>query len=252
MDLGRNWPYKGQLIPRDSKQLTLSKTLMHLTIKVMDRKAWQVAVHGVSKSWRQLSNWTDWLTHPNLVSNCYCLDPYPIPPPFCLSIPQGGGQVLETWPTVFPFCLAKKWSHSFLFHNSVSVFLFSLSAQRANILATNWNVCVCLVSQSCPIFVTQGLQPTRLLCPWNSPSKKTGSLKVVRAESIQPCLLLRSLLGCSPQAPLSMEFSRQELDCASVPSSGAFPAQGSNPHPLCLPALAGRFFTPWATWEASC
>ena len=29
---------------------------------VMDREAWHAAVHKVSKSWTQLSNWTDWLT----------------------------------------------------------------------------------------------------------------------------------------------------------------------------------------------
>ena len=40
--------------------------------------------------------------------------------------------------------------------------------------------------------------------------REDNSLKVVPAESIQPCLLLRSLMGCSPQAPLSMGFSRQE------------------------------------------
>ena len=27
---------------------------------VMDREAWHAAVHGVSKSWTRLSNWTDW------------------------------------------------------------------------------------------------------------------------------------------------------------------------------------------------
>ena len=31
-----------------------------------------------------------------------------------------------------------------------------------------------LVAQSCPIFQPHGLQPTRLLCPWNSPGKNTG------------------------------------------------------------------------------
>ena len=25
----------------------------------MDREAWRAAVHGVAKSWRQLSDWTD-------------------------------------------------------------------------------------------------------------------------------------------------------------------------------------------------
>ena len=26
---------------------------------VMDREAWHAAIHGVAKSWRQLSDWTD-------------------------------------------------------------------------------------------------------------------------------------------------------------------------------------------------
>ena len=29
---------------------------------VMDREAWRAAIHGVSKRWTWLSNWTDWLT----------------------------------------------------------------------------------------------------------------------------------------------------------------------------------------------
>ena len=29
---------------------------------VMDREAWHAVVHGVTKNWTQLSNWTDWLT----------------------------------------------------------------------------------------------------------------------------------------------------------------------------------------------
>ena len=47
-------------------------------------------------------------------------------------------QVLRFSPTVFPFCLAKKWSHSFLLHNSVPIFLFGSGAQRAKILAFNF------------------------------------------------------------------------------------------------------------------
>ena len=38
-----------------------------------------------------------------------------------------------------------------------------------------------------------------------------------------------------------------------MPSSrGIFPTQGSNPHHFTSPALAGRFFTTSATWEALC
>ena len=54
------------------------------------------------------------------------------------------------------------------------------------------------------------LQPTRLLCPWDSPSNNTG-------------------VGCYALV------------------QGIFPTQGSNPPSL--PALAGSFFTTSATWE---
>ena len=44
----------------------------------------------------------------------------------------------------------------------------------------------------------------------------------------QVCLTLCILMNCSPQAPLSMGFSRQEyLDCHFL-LQGIFPAQGSN------------------------
>ena len=35
-------------------------------------------------------------------------------------------------------------------------------------------ICVCSFAQSCPTLLSHGLQPTRLLCPWNSPGKNTG------------------------------------------------------------------------------
>ena len=54
---------------------------------------------------------------------------------------------------------------------------------------------------------------------------------------------------CSPQAPLSMEFSRQEywseLPC---PSPGDLPNPGIEPPSLRSPALAGGFFTTSTTW----
>ena len=42
----------------DSMDMSLNK----LQVLVMDRKAWNAAVHGVAKRQTRLSNWTDWLT----------------------------------------------------------------------------------------------------------------------------------------------------------------------------------------------
>ena len=54
------------------------------------------------------------------------------------------------------------------------------------------------------------------------------------------------------QAPLPMGFPQQEywsgLPC---PSPGDLPDPGIKPMSLTSPALAGRFFTTTATWEAS-
>ena len=53
------------------------------------------------------------------------------------------------------------------------------------------------------------------------------------------------------QAPLSMEFSRQEY-WSQLPfsSPGDLPNPETEPASLTSPALAGRLFTTGATWEA--
>ena len=63
--------------------------------------------------------------------------------------------------------------------------------------------------------------------------------------------LYATLLAIACQASLCMGFSRQEywsgLPC---PFPGDFPEPGIEPMYLTSPALAGRFFTTSATWEA--
>ena len=53
------------------------------------------------------------------------------------------------------------------------------------------------------------------------------------------------------QAPLSMEFSRQEYwNGLPFPPPGDLPNPGTEPSSLLSPALAGGFFTASDTWEA--
>ena len=72
------------------------------------------------------------------------------------------------------------------------------------------------------------------------------------AKLLQSYLTLCDPVDCSPQAPLSMGFSRQEywsgLPC---PPQGDLPFLRSKPTSLMSPELAGGFFTTGsATWEA--
>ena len=63
--------------------------------------------------------------------------------------------------------------------------------------------------------------------------------------------LLETPRTVARQAPLSMRFYRQEYQ-SGLPfaSPGDLPTPGIKPSSLVSPALAGRFFTSSATWEA--
>ena len=79
-------------------------------------------------------------------------------------------------------------------------------------------VCVCAHEHAVTLVVADSLKhygvwPTRLLCPWDSPGENTR-------------------VGCHALL------------------QGIFPTQGLNSHLLCLPALAGGFFTNSTIWEA--
>ena len=61
----------------------------------------------------------------------------------------------------------------------------------------------------------------------------------------QSCLTLSDPMDCSRQAPLSMEFSRQEYwGGLPFPPSGDLPNPGIEPESL-ESTLAGRVFTTW-------
>ena len=73
----------------------------------------------------------------------------------------------------------------------------------------------------------------------------------VHTKLLQSCLTLCNLMDCSPQAPLSMGFSRQEYwSGVPCPPPGELPDPGMETASLTSPELAGRFFTTSATWEA--
>ena len=63
--------------------------------------------------------------------------------------------------------------------------------------------------------------------------------------------LFAMLWTVTPQAPLSMRFSRQGYWSGVLyPPPGDLPDPGIEPASLMSPALAGRFFTTSATWES--
>ena len=74
---------------------------------------------------------------------------------------------------------------------------------------------------------------------------------VCTLSHLSPVRLFANPWSVARQAPLSMGFSKQEywsgLPC---PPPGDLPDPGIKPRSFMSPALAGRFFTTGATWEA--
>ena len=75
-------------------------------------------------------------------------------------------------------------------------------------------------------------------------------LKYVCVKSLSHVQLSVTPGTAAHQAPLSMEFSRQEhWSGLPFPSPGDHPNPGIEPVSLRSPALAGGFFTTSTTWE---
>ena len=73
----------------------------------------------------------------------------------------------------------------------------------------------------------------------------------MHTKLLQSCPTLCDLWTVAHQAPLSMGFSREKYwRGLSCPSLGDLPDPGTEPASLRSSALAGRFFTTSATWEA--
>ena len=70
-------------------------------------------------------------------------------------------------------------------------------------------------------------------------------------KSLQLCLILCDPMDCSPLGSSVWDFPGKNIGvgCHFL-LRGIFPTQGSNLHLLCLPPLAGRFFTTSTTWKA--
>ena len=75
--------------------------------------------------------------------------------------------------------------------------------------------------------------------------------KVIAVLVAQSCPTVCNPWTVAHQAPLSMEFSRQEYSSGlPCPPPGHLPNPGTEPVSLMSPELAGGFFTTSATWKA--
>ena len=83
-----------------------------------------------------------------------------------------------------------------------------------------------------------------------APSTVRHNTKIVRACQVASVVSdSKEPYGLQPARLLAMGFSRQEYRWVAMPSSRGS-SQPSNQTHLCLPALAGGFFTTSATWES--
>ena len=83
------------------------------------------------------------------------------------------------------------------------------------------------------------------------PSWPAHPLVHVHAQSLLSFPALCNPMECSPTGFSAMGFSRQEYwSGLSCPPPGNLPDPGIEPRSHMSPALAGRFFTTNATWEA--
>ena len=90
-----------------------------------------------------------------------------------------------------------------------------------------------------------------LVLQWETLCTDFSGNVCIRAKLLQSCLILCNPRTVACQAPLSMGFSKQEYWSGFPFSSpGDLLNPGIEPTSLISPALAGKFFTTSAVWEA--
>ena len=112
-------------------------------------------------------------------------------------------------------------------------------------------VCMCVCAQLClsGSLWPHGLQPTKCLCPWNSPGQNTGVGSLSLLQGIFPTQ------GSNPGLPhcrlilyqLSHKGSPRILEWVAFPFSRGSSLPRDQTRVSCI---AGGFFTSWATNEA--
>ena len=89
---------------------------------------------------------------------------------------------------------------------------------------------MCLFAQSCPTLWSHGLEPARLLCPWNAPGKDTGAgCHAPRGPNCSlhsPCLFLHSCTHTqSPSWVWHTQLLKEEIWVSSLTVPPCSPSQ---------------------------
>ena len=101
----------------------MDMSLGRLQELVMDREAWHAAIHGVTKSWIRLNDWTDWLTHTTIIIHGH----WPCPSPT-------GPNPLIPWQAYSTLCLQwtyldiSQWNHRLFVHFCLACFTWHMTS----------------------------------------------------------------------------------------------------------------------------